>query len=239
MNELEHLNNKFFRNNIRIEFIGNLIQNAPNKIQDTIDKIIDRLEQFERPDIISEYNNIILGIEHFEFDSYCKSNKKGSDYKIKDNQIQKKFDNIIKNLKNNKKIIVADRIESTASLNNYYKKIPAYIKNIQENYNCENKDIQMCFFAEDTTPLGSCFLDKNRKSNPLLPIYSNQIRQLLKNSPLIKYLIIGNFFKTNYQLFIIENTKENIEYLSANLNEINENNFFKLDRIEKRGYITK
>ena len=76
MNELDHLNDKFFRNNIRIEFIGDLNQNEPNKIQDTINKIIDRLEQYERPDIISEYNNIILGIEHFEFDSYYRSNKK-------------------------------------------------------------------------------------------------------------------------------------------------------------------
>lgn len=96
----------------------------------------------------------------------------------------------------------------------------------------------MCFFAEDVTPLGSCFLDKNRKLNPLLPIHSSQIRQLLQNSPLIKYLIIGNFFNTTYKLSIIENTKENIEYLSNTLNEVNENNFFKFDRIEKRGYIT-
>ena len=250
MNELEHLNNIFFRKNIRIEFIGDLPQNTPNQIKDTIKKIIDRLEQYERPDIISEYNNIILGIEHFEFDSYYRSNKKGSDYKVKDNQIQKNFNNIIKNSKNNKEIIVGDQIKSTASLDNYYKnfenifknhykKIPEYIKNIKENYNCENKEIQMCFFAEDVTPLGSCFLDKNRKLNSLLPIHSNQIRQLLKNSPLIKYLIIGNFLNTEYQLFIIENTKENIEYLSNTLNEVNENIFFKFDRIEKRGYITK
>ena len=90
----------FFRKNIRIEFIGDLPQNTPNQIKDTIKKIIDRLEQYERPDIISEYNNIILGIEHFEFDSYYRSNKKGSDYKVKDNQIQKNFNNIIKNSKN-------------------------------------------------------------------------------------------------------------------------------------------
>lgn len=250
MNELEHLNNIFFRKNIRIEFIGDLPQNTPNQIKDTIKKIIDRLEQYERPDIISEYNNIILGIEHFEFDSYYRSNKKGSDYKVKDNQIQKNFNNIIKNSKNNKEIIVGDQIKSTASLDNYYKnfenifknhykKIPEYIKNIKENYNCENKEIQMCFFAEDVTPLGSCFLDKNRKLNSLSPIHSIQIRQLLQNSPLIKYLIIGKFFNTTYQLSIIENTKENIEYLSNTLNEVNENNFVKFDKIEKRAYITK
>lgn len=250
MNELEHLNNIFFRKNIRIEFIGDLPQNTPNQIKDTIKKIIDRLEQYERPDIISEYNNIILGIEHFEFDSYYRSNKKGSDYKVKDNQIQKNFNNIIKNSKNNKEIIVGDQIKSTASLDNYYKnfenifknhykKIPEYIKNIKENYNCENKEIQMCFFAEDVTPLGSFFLDKNKKLNSLLPIHSIQIRQLLQNSPLIKYLIIGKFFNTTYQLSIIENTKENIEYLSNTLNEVNENNFVKFDKIEKRVYITK
>ena len=250
MNELEHLNNIFFRKNIRIEFIGDLPQNTPNQIKDTIKKIIDRLEQYERPDIISEYNNIILGIEHFEFDSYYRSNKKGSDYKVKDNQIQKNFNNIIKNSKNNKEIIVGDQIKSTASLDNYYKnfenifknhykKIPEYIKNIKENYNCENKEIQMCFFAEDVTPLGSCFLDKNRKLNSLSPIHSIQIRQLLQNSPVIKYLIIGKFFNTTYQLSIIENTKENIEYLSNTLNEVNENNFVKFDKIEKRAYITK
>lgn len=251
MNELDHLNDKFFRNNIRIEFIGDLNQNEPNKIQDTINKIIDRLEQYERPDIISEYNNIILGIEHFEFDSYYRSNKKGSNYKVKDNQVRKKFSNIIKNQKNNNKdFIVSDQINIIPSLDNYYKnfenifknhykKIPEYIKNIKENYNCENKEIKICFFAEDVTPVGNYFLDKNRTLNSLSPIHSIQIRQLLQNSPLIKYLIIGKFFNTTYQLSIIENTKENIEYLSNTLNEVNENNFVKFDKIEKRAYITK
>ena len=54
-------------------------------------KIFEHLEKYEKPDMISIYDNKIIAIEHFQFDSF-KSYSKGSDFKWKEAQIERKFD---------------------------------------------------------------------------------------------------------------------------------------------------
>lgn len=233
MNELEHLKNKFFYKNNTAQVFGELNQEEFNKL-------ISSLKSYERPDILSMYDNKIFGIEHFEFDSYNRSNSKGSDYKIKDYRIEKIFDKEIKEkLENNDSIILHDEIKSTATLNNYYKnfenifkvhykKIQSYIDHIDEEFDCEEKEVHICFFAEDVTPLGNYFWNDNDESNlsPMLPIYSNAIRQLLDECPLVEFLIIGSFFMNDNKLFIIRNNKETLDKLANDYNEIRQEKFF-------------
>ena len=52
---------------------------------------------YERPDILSIYDNKIVAIEHFEFDSY-KNTRKGSNFKIQNNIIEQKMQKEIKEL---------------------------------------------------------------------------------------------------------------------------------------------
>lgn len=236
MSELEHLVNKFLCKDTTAQVFYELSQ-------DKFNKVINGLGIYEKPDIISMYDNKVLGIEHFEFDSYNKSNKKGSDYKVKDYRIEKRFDKEIKDkLINNDSIIVHDKIDSTATLTNYYKnfetifkehyqKIQSYVDHINQDFDCKNKEINICFFAEDVTPLGNYFLDKSndRKITPLLPIFYDQIRQLLEDSPLVKYLVIGSFCMTDNRLFIIENTKEAIERIEKDHKEVSEDDFFSFE----------
>lgn len=233
MSELEHLINKFFSKDMTAQVYYKLSQ-------DKFNKIVKGLGIYEKPDILSIYDNVILEIEHFEFDSYNRSSKKGSDYKVKDYRVEKRFDEEIKyKLQSNDSIIVHDEIDSTATLNNYYKnfegifkehyqKIQSYIDHIKHDFDCQNKEIHICFFAEDVTPLGNYFLDKNndRKITPLLPIFCDQIRQLLESSPLVEYLIIGSFCMTDNKLFIIENSKESLEKFAKDHKEINNDDFF-------------
>ena len=236
MSELEHLANKFLNKDMTAQVYYELSQ-------DKFNKVVNGLGIYEKPDILSIYDNTILGIEHFEFDSYNRSNKKGSDYKIKDYRVEKRLDEEIKEkLKNNDSIIVHDEIDSTATLTNYYKnfetifkdhyqKIQSYIDHINQDFECKNKKIHICFFAEDVTPLGNYFLDKSndRKIKPLLPIFSDKIRQLLEDSPLVKYLVIGSFCMTDNRLFIIENTKEAIERLKKDHKEVSDDDFFSFE----------
>ena len=72
MSEIEHLINKFCNTDMTIQVYYELIQ-------DKFNKVFNGLRVYERPDILSVYDNIILGIEHFEFYSYNRLNKEGSD----------------------------------------------------------------------------------------------------------------------------------------------------------------
>ena len=78
------------------------------------------MKLYERPDIVSIYDNKIVAIVHFEFDSY-RNNKKGSNYKIQENIIEQKMQTPIKSqLENKGQLIIHDQIENTSSLRRYY-----------------------------------------------------------------------------------------------------------------------
>lgn len=220
--------------------------------QEEFEKVIANLQPYEKPDILSIYENKIIGIEHFEFDSYDNFNKKGSDYKIKDNKIKENFDKKVRDgLGNLDSIIIHDEIKSTSSFENYcknfkkifkahYKKIDSYITHIKEDFDCTNKEISIYFFAEDVTPFGSSYLNKNIKPRPdlsvLLPIHSPEIRKLLENSPLVKYLIVGMYIGDKYRLFIIENSKEVLDKFEKEIGNVEEKDFFAFDDIQSIGF---
>ena len=71
MSELEHLINKFCNKDMTVQAYYELSQ-------DKFNKVFNGLRVYERPDILSVYDNIILGIEHFEYDRYNRLNKEGS-----------------------------------------------------------------------------------------------------------------------------------------------------------------
>lgn len=129
MSELKKLINKYLSKDTTAQVYYELSQ-------DKFNKVVKGLGIYERPDILSVYDNIILGIEHFEFDSYNRSNKKGSDYKVKDYRVEKRLNEEIKDkLQNNDSIIVHDEIDSTATLNNYCRNFEDILKIIIKRYN--------------------------------------------------------------------------------------------------------
>lgn len=213
------------------------------------DKVIKNVGKYEKPDILSIFDNKIIGIEHFEFDSF-KKKRKGSDFKIKDNykekNIQKQID---EELLKKDSVIVHGHIESTATLKNYfnnfrkifashYDKIDSYFEHIKVDFDCSNKEVIMCFFADDVSPLGSYFLDENRDINLLNPLYSDDIVDMLNNSPKVKFLIIGTFAMKEYKLIIIENKPEVLKRFSNEKKTISENDFFSFSPITT-GFATK
>lgn len=133
--------------------------------QDEVNKLFQNVEIYERPDILSMYDNKIVAIEHFEFDSY-KNTSKGSDFKIQDNIIEQKMQKEINsNLKDKGEIMIHDQIENNSSLKQYYdnfrKVLLSHIDNIPEykehiiNDFGDKKEIEFWFFVEDVSPLGS------------------------------------------------------------------------------------
>ena len=130
--------------------------------QEKVNKLFQNMEIYERPDILSIYDNKIVAIEHFEFDSY-KNTRKGSNFKIQNNAIEKKMRNKINNeLKIEKEIWIQDEIKNTSSLEQYYSNfkkvllthidnIPEYKEHIINDFGNE-KEIEFWFFVEDVTP---------------------------------------------------------------------------------------
>jgi len=198
--------------------------------------MIQNMGRYERPDILSIYNNKIVGIEHFEFDSY-KNTKKGSNYQIQDSLMETKIKKEIEErLKKEKSIQVHGKIEGSSTLDNYYNnfekhfkkhysEIDSYIKNIRENFDCTDKTIEFWFFVEDVSPLGSYFLDKERKMKLLYPIYSDNIITLLKNSPKLKGIILGTYAMKEYKLIIINNNKKTLSRFSKEKQNVTDKDF--------------
>lgn len=238
MNELEKIINKYFNKD------GSIITYYELK-EETFLKITDpnNIFHYEAPDILSIFDNYIIAIEHFEFDSFS-SNRKGSDYKIKENNIKKEIDKeVIKSLKKSKSSINHAVIKSSATLENYYnnfqqtflthyKKINQYRSKIENDYGTE-RDIVMCFFAEDSTPLGNYFLDRESSNNlqPLTPLYSDEIIEMLIKHNKVQYLILGVFALNEYKVIVFKNDKETLKKFKKNRSHINitKNNFVSLE----------
>lgn len=209
-------------------------------INNIVQQVIEHLGNFERPDMLSYYDNTIIGIEHFEFDS-SDNIRKGSKYQIENAKINNKFDKIVeKELSNKKEIIIHDDIKIKTSLKNYYsnfekqflnhyKNIDAYIDNIKTSFKCENKNIDIWFFAEDTSLLGNYYFTKNDDIRMLHPLYSDHNIELFKKSKKIKGLIFGSYSGSQYKLFIICNNSKSITKFINDKPDVKSENFFNFE----------
>ncbi len=216
MREIKELIDKYLSKNSNAIVYYNLEQ-------DKFNKVIENIGGYEKPDILSIFDNEVVAIEHFEFDSYKRS-RKGSDFKIQHNNMEKDFNKKInEKLKTQKEVIVHGQIQSSASAHNYfnnfktiflshYKKIDSYTEHIKKDFPDINK-LTYCFFAEDVTPLGNYFMDRKTSNNPYLlnPLCSDEIIEILKQSPKVKYLIVGCYALSEYKLMIFENKLEALE----------------------------
>lgn len=203
--------------------------------QEEINKLFQNMGIYERPDILSIYDNKIIALEHFEFDSY-KNTRKGSNFKIQDNIIEQKMKTKINSkLIQEKEIIIHDEIQNTSSLKQYYNnfrkilvshinKIPEYKEHIINDFGKE-KEIEFWFFAEDVTPLGNYYLKKtNIKPSLLLP-FSKENIELLKQHKEIKGIIFGIYAMNEYKLVLMYNNDETLKKLEKN-------EYFKVDESE-------
>lgn len=204
--------------------------------QEEVNKLFQNMIIYERPDILSMYDNKIVAIEHFEFDSY-KNTRKGSNFKIQDNIIEKRMQNRIdKNLKKEKEIWVHDEIENTSSLQQYYNNfkkvllthidnIPEYKEHIINDFG-DKKDIEFWLFAEDVTPLGN-YAYKREDENPrlLLP-FSKENLDILRQHKEIKGIIFGIYAMSKYKLVLMYNDDKTLDNLEKDeYFKVNEKDF--------------
>ena len=219
MSELERIIEKYFSKDSKAITYSNFDQ-------EEINKLIQNMGIYERPDILSFYDNKIVAIEHFEFDSY-KNTRKGSNYKIQDNIIEQKMKKKIDlELQEKKELIIHDEIKNTSSLKQYYENftkvllshienIPEYKQHIIEDFGNE-KEIEFWFFAEDVTPLGSYYYRKSSTSPCLLLPFSKEIIEILRQHKEIKGIILGIYAIKEYKLVMMYNDDETLDNLEKN-----------------------
>ena len=204
--------------------------------QQEVNKLFHYMGIYERPDILSIYDNKIVAIEHFEFDSYKNTRKKGSDFKIQESFIERKMQNKINSeLKTKSEIIVHDEIKNTSNLQQYYdnfKKvflshidnIPEYREHIKQDFGKE-KNIEFWFFAEDVSPLGSYYIKKENPTPRLLLPFSKEIIDILRKHKEIKGMIFGIYAMNEYKLVLMYNDDKT-------LNNLEKNEYFKVNNEE-------
>ena len=219
MNELKIIISKYFSKDNEAITYSNIDEIELNKMK-------QHMGGYERPDILSIYDNKIVAIEHFEFDSY-KNTRKGSDYKIQDSIIEQKMQKKIdSDLAIEKEIYLHDEIKNNSDLKQYYsnfkKVLTSHIDNIQEYRNHivddfgNDKDIEFWFFAEDVSPLGSYYYRKNNINPSLLLPFSKENIDILRQHKEIKGIIFGIYAMKEYKLVIMYNDDETLDKIENN-----------------------
>lgn len=228
MNELERIVSKYFTEN-------DMAITYSDFNQDEVNKLFQNMRSYERPDILSIYDNKIVAIEHFEFDSY-KNTSKGSNFKIQENIIENRMQKEIDlKLKDKGEVMLHDHIENNSNLKQYYnnfkKVLLSHIDNINEykehiisDYGKE-KDIEFWFFAEDVTPLGSYYYRKSNLHPSLLLPLSKENIDILRQHKEIKGIIFGIYAMNKYKLALMYNNEET-------LNKIENDEYFKVEESE-------
>ena len=228
MNELEKIISKYLSKD------GTAITYSDFNQQE-VNKLFQNMIFFENPDILSIYDNKIVAIEHFEFDSY-KNTRKGSNFKIQDNLIEKKMQKAINSqIQNKGEMIIHEEIKNTSSLKQYYENfkkvllshidnIAQYKENIIKNFGDE-KEIEFWFFAEDVSPLGSYYYKKVNIHPSLLLPFSKENIEILKQHKEIKGLIFGIYAMSEYKIVLMYNDEETLK-------KIENDEYFKVDESE-------
>lgn len=194
-------------------FISNFLENRDIKYfgeQETEFNILLKffnsgIFTYDHPDGFCKYEDNLLIIEHFEFDS-SHVNKNGSKNR------QEIFRTSNYHPQKNVGIeIFRDEIKCNYTIENY-------VDNLIENFNnhyfkieeykddfkkakiiTDNTHIETLFCIEDTTALGN--IDSST-GEPLIPLMCNEFIELLKSCPKLDYVITGSSFgQNNYTWF--------------------------------------
>lgn len=228
MNELERIISKYF-------VVDDMAITYSDFNQDEVNKLFQNMRSYERPDILSIYDNKIVAIEHFEFDSY-KNTSKGSNFKIQENIIENRMQKEIDlKLKDKGEVMLHDHIENNSNLKQYYdnfkKVLLSHIDNINEyrehivNDYGKEKEIEFWFFAEDVTPLGSYYYRRSNLHPSLLLPFSKENIDILRQHKEIKGIIFGIYAMNKYKLVLMYNNEET-------LNKIENDEYFKVEESE-------
>lgn len=165
--------------------------------------------QFEYPDMYFQRGNKVLLCEHFEFDSYKRTNK-GSISHQEEARIDREIQMIIdagvettfRKIINGRKSLRDYRKNVECSFQQHYAQLDGYKQKITEKIGIPANELEIhtMFFIEETTALGTMLFDKD-----------NNMTQVL----LDKYVPFLMFLKDKVKLdFVMTTTRRSPDYIS-------------------------
>jgi len=174
---------------------------------------------FEKPDMYFINNKTVIGIEHFQFDSY-KAVKGGSEgiktikaIEREVSRIASTRDRSIKNIEITKPVETKMSFENYRNnlmngLENHLKKLAIYKKRLYELFT-DNNDIKICLYIVDETPLGNHFVSLKGK-DILEPLLITEFQKRLFESREVDYVISCFTDEFNFKrLSFFHNTLDN------------------------------
>ena len=205
--------------------------------------ILREWHSFERPDIYSNYNGKIYGLEHFEYDAHGRG-KKGSLQRRENVKIKQSVEEEIKEkFKDHDSVTSFRELKSKANEEDYkanfvgsfkahYSKIDEYKDHLSKTFDIDSKDIPIWFIAEDMTMLGSYFVCRNKPkqgAEPAFPLFFPEIEELFLKSKKLEGIIFAD--NCNKVLTIVKRNKKAVEMLKKHHHYFGESLFFFEPRI--------
>lgn len=208
-----------FRLNYRHNFKNVIIAEDSEELYNNL-KNINKLKKFERPDMFLINNDIIMGIEEFEFTAY-NTNRKGNAVKRKIEENYKRNEDIFLNNKSNyiyDEQIIDDKKSIEIYVKNFkkvfdehYKNVDKYLKNLSQS-SPKLQNTKIYFLIIDTT-VEVNEINYENKNIVYNPIMNKEILTFLKDKEKINGIIFqcNNLEKINY--YLLEFKKNNLDEL--------------------------
>lgn len=184
-------------------------------------------EPQRRPDAYASIDKELLLLEHFQFDNTHITKKGSEQHKVtaKSNQTFEK-----KLLRNGDFAVLNERVRKSgeyyidnfiAQFNSHYKKIDEYITEMKLELRSDFQSVYMGFVIEDSSPLGSIYLE-NYRPLALDLLRTTEFLTLFEESKKLDFVLFsmtGNVDNL-YQSFISRNTIEQHKENAINAKEI-------------------
>lgn len=197
------------------DFLENIVQ--PN---------INRFEPFERPDIILPLEDNIFAIEHFEFDASNLARKESTDKRqfaergrIFNNEFNQQHipnEPFVSNILVNTQYSHQNYINNFKNgFENHVNKIEKYKENLVEKGKSKNlEDIVICFFVEETTPLGCYYLDDENYPREFTLFQVAECMDIIMAANKVNYMLFGfSHGVNNNDIAFLSNSQEARESL--------------------------
>lgn len=235
MNEVAHILEHYSNRNEKGSFFSVATFGVDSNEREVL---LRELYPFERPDIYSNYNGKIYGLEHFEYDAHGRG-KKGSLQRRENIKIKQTVEEEIKEkFKDHDSVTSFRELKSKANEEDYkanfvdsfkthYSKIDEYKDHLSKTFGVDSEDIPIWFIAEDMTMLGSYFVCRNKPkqgAEPAFPLFFPEIEKLFLKSKKLEGIIFAD--NCNKVLTIVKRNKKAVEMLKKHHYYFGESLFF-------------
>lgn len=223
---------KYIYNGIKVynDTDKKIIQNA--KVPQLVD-FEAKEQKVNGPDFLFDLGDIIFVVEHFEYDATKYKKRKGNQNRREIARVEREFQAFVE--ANFEEEILKKHDELKCEFNvinlvdNFLRSFKKHYANVEEYINnvlscgkeIKEEDIRMVFFMEDTTPLGSYYLDNEGQPIPFSIFQVKELKEYLSKAVDIDYYFNGITCFSNNEMFMV--SRENLN--NGDINKLYEIDF--------------